>query len=346
MSSNEITPNNLFTTIVGPLGADELARHFSRRSDLTYRRIESVTVSGADMYMSLLTGSLIRGCEFNKVLFNRSDLDGVRVERTTFIECDFTNCDIRSSLFVGCKFESCTFTGAFIDDCQLQGCELVGCNFERATLTNCDLLKSTLNACEVPQTSILHNKLYSCTVADMNFGDCTILYVILRDCQLTGISISAECVGGIFGVTREQLDQANIFYLGEHEQVPPDADLLALIYEQYWQRKWHIGQLVFNLNFGLVSTIEAFNAYLSLSYKRFAEFGFVKGDELEFVGDLLEELAYLERLPLLSALKVLEWCTALEGKLQRPVPYLRQPRGSVDERPARQVGSVDPGDPD
>lgn len=317
MSSEELTQDGLFATISGPLDADALARHFSRRSDLTYRRIEDVTVSAADMYMSLLTGSLIRNCVFNKVVFNRSDLDGVRAEKSSFVECDFTNCDIRSSVFANCIFEACTFNGAFIDDCQLQGCDLVSCTLESATLTHCNFRKSSLRACKITRASFLHSKLYDCKVSDINVGDCTILFVILRDCQLINISLSAECVGGIFGITREQLDQAKIFYLGEQEPVPPDSDLLKLIYEQYLQRKWYIGQLVLNLNFDLVSTLAAFDAYLSLSYKRFAEFEFAKGDELEFIGDLLEELAFLNRLPLLTLLNTLEWCTALESKIKQ-----------------------------
>jgi uncharacterized protein YjbI with pentapeptide repeats len=316
MSSDKITQNHLLTTILGPLSADDAARHFSRRSDLTYRRIEHVTVSDVDMYMSLLTGSLLRDCTFSRISFARSDLDGVRAEKSTFVECDFTNCDIRSSVFADCKFEACTFTGAFIDDCQFQGSDLADCNLERATLTNCNFFKSTLRGCQIPQASFLHSKLYDCTVTDVNLGDCTILYVILRDSRLTGISISAECIGGIFGITREQLHQARIYYLGEHESVPPDADLPEAIHEQYLQRKWYIGQLVFNLNFNLASTLEAFNTYLSLSHERFSEFGFVKGDELEFLGDLLEELAFLERLPLFTALNVLEWCTALEATIK------------------------------
>jgi hypothetical protein len=124
-------------------------------------------------------------------------------------------------------------------------------------------------------------------------------------------------VGAIYGLSREQLSQAKIVYLGEEEVIPPDYDKISLISEEYRKRRWYIGQLVLEVNFGLASTISAFDTYLSQSYKRFADFGFVKGDELEFLGDLLQELAFVERLPLLTALNVLEWCTALESALRQ-----------------------------
>jgi hypothetical protein len=151
----------------------------------------------------------------------------------------------------------------------------------------------------------------------MVLADCTLLYVILRDSSLTRVSISAESVGAIFGLTREQLSQAKILHLGEKETPPPDADIIMLLSEEYWRRKWFIGHLVLAVNFGLTSAVDAFNSYLSVAFRRFSELGFVKGDELEFLGDLLQELALLDRLPLLTALNVLEWCTALENVIRQ-----------------------------
>jgi hypothetical protein len=142
------------------------------------------------------------------------------------------------------------------------------------------------------------------------------------------VSINAESIGAIFGLTPEQLSQADMVYLGEEEPLPPGTDILSLISEEYRKRKWHIGQLVLAVNFGLASTISAFDDYLSLSYKRFTEFGFAKGEELEFLGDLLQELAFLDRLPLLTVLNVLEWCTALEAAIIQS--NLNQPESSGD----------------
>lgn len=317
MSAEDTSRDDSTTAIEGPLPAEELARHFSQRTDLTYRRISGLSVSGADVYQSLFTGALIRDCVFTKVLFNRSDLDGMRAENSTFVECDFTSCDIRSSIFTRCRFQSCVFDSTFIDDCEFQVCELTDCSFNGASLTACRFQESSLSACVISRATFLHNKLYGSAVSDMVLADCTLLYVILRDCSLTRVSISAESVGAIFGLTREQLSQAEILHLGEKETPPPDADIIMLLSEEYWRRKWFIGHLVLAVNFELTSAVNAFNSYLSVAYRRFSELGFVKGDELEFLGDLLQELALLDRLPLLTALNVLEWCTALENVIRQ-----------------------------
>lgn len=317
MSSDDLSHEQSLPAITGALNPSDFQRYFSRRSDLTYRRIEDLSVSDVDMYMSMFTGSLIRKCVFQKVLFHRSDLDGIRVEGSTFLDCDFTHCDIRSSVFANCEFRACIFNATFIDDCQLQGCVLMGCSLESASVTHCTFSKCSIATCiNITRASFLHNKLYDSVITDLNFGDCTISYIILRQCEVTKISLSAECIGGIFGITRDQLDQLTIFYLGEPQPVPPESDLLNMVYDEYQQRKWYLGLLVLSINFELVSAFQAYETYLNSSYKRFVEFGFAKGDELEFIGDLLEELAVLDRLPFLTSIRVLEWCTELESAIQ------------------------------
>lgn len=316
MSSEELTQNTLFTAISGPLTDAESERLFSRRSDLTYRRIEGVKVSEADMHMSLLTGCLIRDSVFTKVLLTRSDLDGMRAEKTRFADCDFTSTDLRSCVFVGCSFDRCIFSGSFIDDCWFQDCEVSNCTLEISTLSHCDFRGTTFREGKITRASFLNSNLHNCRIANLNLGDCTINYIILRSCEIVDVVVSAESIGGILGVTREQLDQFKLSYLGEQEPIPEGADLVESIYQQYRQRKWYLGQLVLSLNFNLVSTLAAFDAYLALSYKRFTELGFVKGEELDFVGNIVEELAALDRFPLLTAFNLLEWCSLLEAAIK------------------------------
>lgn len=298
--------------ITDQISAEKLTQYFSHHSDLTYRKLEGLIVSDVDIYQSLLTGTLIRDSVFTRVKFNRSDLDGLRAERSTFIECDFSTCDIRSSAFTHCKFHSCDFNTSFIDDCEFQVSEFDNCSFQDSSLTGCRFQKSSLTSCRLSPGTFLHNKLYSSAISDTVLGDCSLLYVILRDSTLTRVSINAESVGAIFGLTREQLSQSDMIYLGNEEPIPPGSDVLHLITEEYRQRKWYMGELVLAVNFNLEPTAAAFQKYLARTYERFAEFGFAKGEELEFLGDLLQELAFLHRLPLLTALNILEWCTELE----------------------------------
>ena len=304
--------NSVPATLDGSISSEQVMHYFSPRSDLTYRKLEDLVITGADIYQSLLTGSLIRNCIFTKVIFSRSDLDGLRIEGSTFRECDFSNCDIRSSVFAHCEFQQCTFGMALIDDCEFKECEFAACSFKNALLKHCRFHGCSLSACSMTPGSFLHNRLYNSKISDMVLGDCTLLYVILRNCTLERVSINAESIGAIVGLTREQLSEAGMVYLGKEQPVPPDADVISLVADEYRARKWYIGQLVLAINFGLSSTFGAFDRYLSLSFSRFVELGFAKGDELEFLGDLLQELAALDRLPLLSTLDVLEWCSSLE----------------------------------
>jgi hypothetical protein len=163
--------------------------------------------------------------------------------------------------------------------------------------------------------TLLHNKLYDSTLSDMVLGDCSLLYFIVRNCTLTRVSINAESIGAIFGLSRHQLEELDIIYLGEKQAVPPDADIVELISEEYRRRAWYLGQLVVDINFGTVPTISAFGAYMDRNYERFVELGFAKGEELDFLGDVLHELDSLERLPLISALDLIEWCTSLESQI-------------------------------
>lgn len=313
MSDENLNSINPTDSAISPFSpAAELSQNLSPRMDLTYRKIENLNVKEVDINQSLLTGSLIRGSSFHNTNFSRSDLDGMRVENTIFVECDFTSCDFRSNIFSNCRFKSCLLNSTFIDDCEFQTCEFDNCSFTVGSLTRCRFQKSSLRSCDLRQTTFLHNKFYGSAISDMVFGDCALQYIILRDCDLTKVTLAAESIGALFGLTREQLSSAKIIYLGEEEQIPLDSEVLFLLLEEYQKRNWYVGELVLSVNFGLTSTLSAFDKYFSFAYKRFAEFGFTNGDELEFLGDLFHELAHLERLPLMTLLNTLEWCSKLE----------------------------------
>jgi len=293
-------------------GRDARPEDLKPHSDLTYRNLVELNVSGTDVQQSLLTGSLIRRCVWTKIKFQRSDFDGVRAEQSTFVECDFSICDIRSSHFVECKFLSCIFNDAFVDDCDFYRCELKGCSFQGSSLTRCRFADSSIDRCTITPGTFLHNRLYRCAIVDMLLGDASVSYVILRECKLERVTLNAESIGGLFGLTLKQVREAKLVFLGKQEPIPSDADVIALASAEYSKRRWYVGELVLALNFGLLSVVGAVEKYLSSAYPRFVEMGFAKGDEVQFVGDILEELANLDKLPLLGLMNVLEWCAALE----------------------------------
>lgn len=312
MTAENLDKKNSSLVIEGPLSSEELFDYFFEHSDLTYRTIRNLKLSDLNVVQSLFTGSLIQNCVFSNVIFRRSDLDGVRAENTTFIGCDFSNCDIRSSVFSQCRFVKCSFESALVDDCEFRKCEIMDCDFKHTLTSYNHFNNSSLHNCNLSPSSFLHNKLYSCTLSDMVLGDCTFMYVIFRDCTLKNIKINAESIGAILGLTKRQLDGAGILFLGNEQIFPSNVDVLEIIIEEYRNRKWLIGELLLAINFGLESILSAFETYLSYSFERFKKLGFAKGDEIKFLGDVIHELAYQERLPFLVALNILEWCSELE----------------------------------
>jgi uncharacterized protein YjbI with pentapeptide repeats len=320
MEDKDSNKQNLPAALVGPLSNQDLDRYFVPRSDLTHRKLQGLTLTDVNLRQSLFTGSLIRDCVFTRVIFQRSDLDGLRIERSTFVECDLSSCDYRSIVFASCTFKSCDFNTSFIDDCEFHVCELIDCNFSDCSLTRCRFIQSSLTACKVTMATLLHNKLYDSTLSDMVLGDCSLLYFIVRNCRLTRVSVNAESIGAIFGLTRDQLEQLDIIYLGEKQAVPRDVDIVELISQEYRRRAWYIGQLVVEINFDIAPTISAFDAYTDRSRSRFVELGFAKGEELDFVGDMLQELDSLGQLPLLTVLDLIEWCSSLESEISLKHP--------------------------
>jgi uncharacterized protein YjbI with pentapeptide repeats len=303
-------------TLKGPIENDLITKFFLPHSDFTYRKLENLNISEVDLYQSLLTGSLIRNCVFTNVKFQRADLDGVRIENSIFIKCDFSKCDFRSSHFTQCKFESSIFDEAFINDCQFIKCALIDCSLKGASLTESHLLNTSMSNCLLAQGTFIHNWLFESSMSNMIVGDCTFMYVILRHCKLENITINADSIGTIFGFNEEHLKDAKLMFLGKQESLPLGVKVVELLSEEYARRQWYIGRLGLDLNFRQTSTIGAFEDYFTDSFTRFAEMGFVKGDEIRFVGDVLEELASLEKLPLLTAIDVLKWCSSLKTEIK------------------------------
>lgn len=162
----------------------------------------------------------------------------------------------------------------------------------------------------------------------MSLGDCTFMYVVLRNTRFERIAINAESLGAILGVTRNQLLDSRLVYLGQEQPIPAADDLVKLVSEQYRLRKWYWGELVLALNYDLQSTIGAFDSYLKKAHVQFLQLSFVRGDELAFVGDILDELAFLNRLSLLTTVAIKQWCESLELALRPSTP--QGTSGSVD----------------
>src|SRR5712691_2588793 len=282
------------------LSENDVSQWFHRRSDLTYRTIENLTIAKADAFQSLFTGSLLRNARFQEVIFSRSDLDGIRAERCEFTDCDFSVCDIRSSHFTKCAFINCKLSDCYVDACEFVDCRLVRCTFQNSSVTHSIFSDTKLDRCELGRSTHLHNRFYDCTIEQMTLGDCTFLYVIFRDCTLVNVILNAESVGAILGLSRQQVSESPSIYLGDlQSRLSPADDIAKLFMAEYQKRSWYLGELVLNLNFRSSSIVDAFRQYFTNTTKRTAEMGFVKSEELEFLAEIVEELASQGRLPFL-----------------------------------------------
>jgi fluoroquinolone resistance protein len=295
----------------------DLAKVLTQRSDLTYRMFDGLIIVDADVYQSLFTGSIIRECEWRNIRFTRADLDGIRAENTMFEDCDFSICDFRSSQFSGCTFNRCRMNDSFVKDSNFSRCLFSDCSFDGASVSESRFSDCSLERITLLRGTWIHNRFLRCTMTEMTIGDCTFLYIIMRNSRLRRVNINADAIGAIFGLTRDQVAHVGLVFLGRAEPVPADIDLVEALAQQYIQRRWYIGELVLALNCSLVSPAGAFESYLAAAFARFAKIGFAKGDEVRFLGDILEELAASERLPLLTLLSVRHWCDSLELEYSR-----------------------------
>lgn len=283
-------------------------------SDLTFKTFDALTVEEADLRQSLLTGSLLRQSSWIRVAFTRSDIDGARIEKCSFTECDFANCDLRSAYFIGNTFASCRFNEAFVHDCKFDKCAFIDCSFEGSSVTQCALTDSRLERCTLDRATFLHNRFVNCGIVQMTLGNCTFLYSFMSDCTFTGVTINADSIGAIFGLTPLQIDDLSIMFLGKQESPPDSTDIVPLLMSEYSRRQWYLYCLVLTLNCRLAASLFAVRAYLDGVRARYFDLGFAKGDELEFFEQILEELARQNRLPLLTLNEVVQWCIDLQAE--------------------------------
>lgn len=295
----------------GGLAAVNRAR-LQPHSDLTFATFDKLKVEAADVRQSLFTGSLIRDSSWMSVIFSRSDIDGARIEKSSFKSCEFANCDLRSSFFVATTFVSCNFNDAFIHDCTFEKCIFITCSFEGSSFTSCNLAESRLEQCLLSRSTFLHNRFVLCSIAEMSLGDCTFLYSSMTGSAFVDVTMNADSIGAILGLTTEQIGHLSLMFLGKIESSPDTSRIVPLLLEEYSRRKWHLHCLVLRLNCQLAAPLVAIRSYLDLVRRRYSLLGFAKGDELDFFGSILKELSTQNRLPLLVLTEVVQWCVDLQ----------------------------------
>lgn len=290
-----------------PAGTSGLSTlEFRPRSDLTYRSFEALNLTGQSLEQSLLTGSLLRSCRFDKVDFRRCDLDGMRIERTAFSGCDFSNVDVRSSALIDCTFTDCNFEEALVTDCSFDRTTLSDVSFAHAAVSDCSFSECDLNACHIARSSFVQNRFVGSRVERMALADCTFSYNVMKACNFREVKINAESLGLVYGLSLDNVVGMGLIHLGADENLDVTGDIIPSLVDTYRLRRWHLGVAVLRLNFALTSNVYALDQYLDTVRETGRAGGIIKRDELRFLGTILSDLERNERMPLVS------WIAATE----------------------------------
>jgi uncharacterized protein YjbI with pentapeptide repeats len=289
---------------------------FSPNSDLTYKTLQDVRLENLSLRQSLLTGSILRGCSFREVDFSRCDLDGVRIEQCAFVDCNFEGADLRSSVFSGCELQRVQFEGVLMTDCSFTECSFMRCILN-GVITRCLFSASTIEYCSLEKSSTTLNKFSSVSFTETVLGDCTFLYNITLECCFERSVMNAESLGMTFGLTREDIKNLNLVFLGQAQTPPNDFDIIDLLLDSYTSRGWVLGLTIMRLNFGLTSIVYALREYFRSFFALAREGRIIKSEEIQFLSDIMSELRTRERLPFLNVIETIEessnLLSALEG---------------------------------
>lgn len=283
---------------------------FTPRADLTYRLIEGISLTDADAAQSLLSGAILRDCQFRNVNFRRCDLDGCRMERCSFVGCDFLNDEFRAVNIAGSSFEGCSLAGAFFSDATVIDTAFRDSSFELLNATSTSFLECAFTRCALRGSSITHTRYERCSFEGMLLGDCTFLYNILAACKFADCGITIESLGMLYGLDQDALAAMNLVYLGAAlpPEFPRDPRSLRAF---YLERKWYFGASIIAISARLASTLYCVRSCLATIADRYAAGHALSIDEIRFLSQLLIELDRSSRLPVQSCLDVLSTTRAI-----------------------------------
>lgn len=279
---------------------------FAVRSDLTYKIMDGIALTGIDVRQSLLTGSLMRNLKIGDSSFERCDFEGTRIESCEFKNTSFASADVRSSEFSRTTFTGCVFDDAFIKNCTFSDCTFVNCSFDTSAFTESSLLRCTLSSVSLQGSSNMLNIFQECRFESVILGDCTFLLHVCRDCSFVDIAFNLDSIGLLFGIGKETIEQNRFVFLGEEQQNVTGEAVCEKLIEEYERRKWFLQAGVAKLNFGRISPLE-FLSYISRFIQLSVEHNIiVKQEDVVFLGNIFAILYESDRLPYFGLMTLLE----------------------------------------
>ncbi len=103
---------NTLTMFFNPLFQDEIATgeyQTIEGNSYTYKIFKDITISG----------SKLKNCIFEEVIFENCTFFATEIESSLFINCLFINCQFKFATFADCNFESCQFDTCLWGLCKL-----------------------------------------------------------------------------------------------------------------------------------------------------------------------------------------------------------------------------------
>lgn len=268
-------------------------------SDLSYKIINHVDIIGKKVVQSKLDGSIIKNSNIIKSDFSRCDINVARIENCTFVNVDFTSADIISSIFSNCEFIECNFEESHISDC-----DFINVKFDKTKLSNCSFLNSTIRranfiSSDFSSSTIVLNKYYDTSFNNMSLGDTTFEYHIMRNCEFNNVIMNTDSLAYMYGCEKEQLHSVKLIFLGNliDEDYQFDSIFFNQLFEGLVAKHWYLAALLLRMNYKFISIYEGLNMILELFIKQDSAGFIIKGDELKYLINILNEQHTMGELP-------------------------------------------------
>jgi fluoroquinolone resistance protein len=163
------------------------------------------------------------GESYDDVSFERINLDGARIDSSTFSDCRFVGCSLVEAVLQSCRFLRCSFIDCDLSLLKLTGSEFVTVSFEGSKLVGVDWTRAQPNHPALGKplsftSSILnHSTFIGLELKEVELTDCVVHEADFREADLTGAVFSqTDLQGSLFMdtcLTRADFRSARNYYI-------------------------------------------------------------------------------------------------------------------------------------
>lgn len=255
------------------------------QQDIPSQTFENITFERSDIDNCQLDGVTFRNC-----CFDRSSLICLRVKGCLFEQCTFKNVDILSCDIADCRFQDCDFSLATICDSLFFRCQFQTVDFAGATLKENEFTHVSFHTVSLRGSTTSLNYFRQTTVEGSEFGNCTVDYNIVEDCDFYYSSLNIETPGTFFGLEFARLHNCTILSLGEQLPDTDQAALLANLRSQYEREGRYIDAFIISINQSLSNLIPGTECLCAQLKEKLLAGGQFPSDQLLFLFNVFKEL--------------------------------------------------------